>query len=213
VLLLLASGGLLVALAVAEGREEFAPDGGTFRSFEGDGFRIDLPARWDAAPQLIDETMQSAGFAAVAFAWRDEELVVMSPPATTAIVLGDAAPPDVAGALWGASAGMRSPVIRYREWTVTRRERHIDIRMRYPAPRGEVVGRIIAGIDRQHRLRSFNAVCSHGGGSSDCERVVDSLSLTIPLAELLPVGVLPADAGAAAMQPSVPSGSAQHESQ
>jgi len=213
-LLLLASGAALLALAVIDAREEFAPEGDTFRSFDGDGYRIDVPARWDPAPELIEEGMQQAGFAAVAFAWRDEELVVMSPPAATAIVIGDGTPAEVAGALLGASYGMRSPVIRYREWTVTRKERHIDIHMRYPAPRGDVVGRIVAAIDQQRRLRSFHAVCSHDGGSSDCERIVDSLLLTLPQAELLPVGVLPAASSSAGNPASSPaSNSAQPQLQ
>jgi hypothetical protein len=207
--LLFASGVSLLALAAMDGREAFAPDSKQLRNFDGDGFRIGIPEQWDPAPELIDEAMQQAGFAGIAFARRDKELVVMWPASAPPMPLDDASPAGVAAVLTALAASMRSPVIRYRQWDVTAKPRHVDIRMRYPAPRGEVIGRILAVVDTQHRLRSFQAVCSHDSTDGSCERIIDSLELTLSAEALLEVGTLPADASSNDAAPSAADASAE----
>ena len=55
---------------------------------------------------------------------------------------------------------------------------HLDIRMRYPSPRGEVIGRLLAVVENGE-LRSVHASCTFRGDANAalCERIAGSLTL------------------------------------
>lgn len=136
------------------------PDPGAMRTVEGPGFRIDVPSAWQEAEPAGDMD-------AMTFSHPRGELVLLFPP-----------PAKVpAGGLEALAEGARDPAIRYQRFDTKLEKGRLEIGMRYPSPRGEVIGKLIASLDAEGKLRSVHALCSFEGESNAalCERIVSSL--------------------------------------
>ena len=72
---------------------------------------------------------------------------------------------------------LKSPVINYHKWVLVREARSLDVTMAYQAPRGSVVGRILAEVGDDGRLHFVNALCTHEGRAELCDAIVASLRM------------------------------------
>ncbi|HZO12925.1 MAG TPA: hypothetical protein VFB62_06695 [Polyangiaceae bacterium] len=139
------------------------PDPGPMRSVEGPGFRIDVPSSWQEAEAEGD-------MAAMSFSHPHGELLLLFPPPAKV----------AAGGLEAFAEGARDPAIRYQRFDKkldsSGKGGRLQIDMRYPSPRGEVIGRLIASLDAEGKLRSVHALCTfEGSNAALCERIVSSL--------------------------------------
>jgi hypothetical protein len=161
VLVLLGGGVWAIVNAVGAAHALLNPDAGRMRTERGPGFVIQVPERWQA-------TKPEGDLEAMTFVHPRGELTVIF---SNAEVRADA--------LETLAEGVRDPSIGYSQFEVERRPGELEVRMRYPAPRGEVIGRLVAKLDPNHRLRTAHAMCSFDSDSfaPTCEQVVRSLTL------------------------------------
>jgi hypothetical protein len=158
-----------LVMAVGGAHALFDTDPGAMRTIEAPHFRIEVPERWQPADD--SDGRLPADLGSMTFVHPGGELLVLFPDAHEA--RGE-------GALTALAEGLRDPDIRYGRWDVVQHERTLEVHMRYPAPRGEVIGRLIAAVDPNGKLTSVHALCTFDSESLAplCERVVSSLALS-----------------------------------